>query len=268
MAIWKDTWRFHNSIEHEIKHAGNYGARGEKRAKRKKATPEQIREQNQKNRAKKVRRLIKANFLPGDIWATLKYHEGIRKPLSEVRDDMEKFLRQMRREYKKRGEALRFVYRMEIGKHGGIHIHFLVNRSGGKPDTDTLLQSIWTHGRVYYTSIYEEGGYQKLANYITKQPDEEVEGQLSLFDDQERGDLIRYSSSRNLIRPKPERKVYRRRTVRKLIEQGPKPTKGFYIDPNSIRQGVNPYTGMSYYHYTEYRLEQVRRNGLGKSCKP
>ncbi len=251
---WKDIWKFENSIEYEYKFAGKYGARGEKRKKKKKATPEQVEKQNQKNREKRMRRLIKANFIPGDIWATLKYPEGTQKPVKEVREDLKKFLASMRKKYKKRGENLKFIYRMEIGEKGGIHIHILVNRLRKKADTDLIMQSLWRHGRVNYQSIYEAGGYRELAEYIVKKPKEEAWEQLSLFPKKEQKHLVKYSSSRNLIRPRPERKEYKKRTVRELVENGPKPTPGYYIDKNSIAYGKNPFTGRSYYHYTEIRI--------------
>lgn len=263
MAFWKDAWIFPNSTEYEYKYAGRYGAKGEKRAKRTKATPEQIEKQNQANREKKVRRLIKANFIPDDLWITLKYPAGTRKPLEEVKKNLSDFLSGMRREYKKRKETFKFVYRIEIGKRGGIHVHILINRSQGKPDTDIVVQKLWKHGRANFESIYEFGGYQRLANYIVKKPNDEQTGQLSLFPEKERKELIKYSSSRNLVRPKPERTVYRKWTVKKLIEEGPRPTPEYYIDKDSIVSGTNRYTGMSYYQYTEYRLDEVRQSGEG-----
>lgn len=257
MAYWEDVWRFANSNEYEYKYAGKYGAKGEKRGKRKKATPEQIRKQNQINREKRMRRLIKANFLPDDMWNTLKYPEGTRKSVEELKKDLKDFLVDLRKEYKKRGEILKFVIRKEIGELGGIHAHILVNRIRGR-DTDLIIQNCWTHGRVNFESIYEYGGYKKLANYIVKQPDEEEKIQLSLFPAEDRKELIRYSSSRNLIRPEPERTEYRRWTVRNLIDNGPEPTPGYYIDKESIHYGINQYTGMSYYQYTEYRIKEIR----------
>lgn len=253
MSFKRDKWSFPDSNEYEIKYVGNYGARGEKRAPKRKPSPEQIKRQNQYNREKNVRRLIKPNFEPGDIWATLKYPAGTLKDVSEVRKDVRNFLRKLRRVYKKREQSCKYIYRLDISKRGGVHIHILVNRLRGTPNTDVVLQEAWIHGRVYYTNIYEQGGYQALAEYITKQPDKEIEGQLSLFPEDDRKDFITYSTSRNLIRPVPERKEYKRRTVRKLIEDGPIPTPGYYIDKNSITSGVNPYTGMSYYYYIEVR---------------
>lgn len=126
-------------------------------------------------------------------------------------------------------------------------------------DADLLAQEAWKKcGRIHFESIYEYGGYEKLANYIVKQPDEEVEKQLSLFPEEERKELLSYNSSRNLIRPEPERKYYRRWTVKKLTEEGPKPRPGYYIDKNSIRSGKNKYTGMSYLYYTECRINEVK----------
>ena len=53
MAYWHDIYRFDNSIEHELKFAGKWGAKGEKRQKKKKLTPEQVAKNNQ--RAKETR---------------------------------------------------------------------------------------------------------------------------------------------------------------------------------------------------------------------
>lgn len=91
MAYWLDIYRFPNSTEYEYKWAGRYGAKGERRGKRAKATPEQIKKQNQQNRERYVRRLIKANFFPDDLWVTLKYPAGERKPLAEVKKDLKNF---------------------------------------------------------------------------------------------------------------------------------------------------------------------------------
>lgn len=259
MAYRELWWEFPDSIEHEYKWMGNYGAKGEKRAPKRKATPEQIAKQNQRIREKKMRRLIKKNFRTGDMWCTLKYPKGTRLEAEMVKKDMKAFLDAMRKAYRARGEPFKYIYRMEVGKQGGIHIHILCNRLTdkpvkGKPDTDTLIQRAWKAGRVNFTSLYDAGGYQQLAEYIVKKPDEQTEKQLTMIPEAEQKEFLRYSSSRNLIRPEPKQREYKRRTLRKLRENGPEPTPGYYIDKNSIRSGVNPYTGLSYYQYIEYRI--------------
>ena len=262
-------FRFRNSNEYEFKLAGRYGAKGEKRAKRRKATPEQVNRQNQWNRETKVRRLIKANFCEGDLWMTLKYPKGIRKPFDEVKEDMRRFREELRKEYKKRGQDFKWINRIEIGARGGIHAHMIANRIREGPGTDVVAQQIWERiagGRINYTNLYAAGGYKDLAKYLAKQPDEEQEKQLSFYEPQERRQMVRYSSSRNLVRPQPEVKTYRRRTVRRMVEDGIKPTPGYYIDPESVRYGINPFNGTTYLKYIECRLEAGDRTT--KPVKP
>lgn len=263
MGYTRLIYRFFNSTEYEFHYVGKYGAKGEKRAPRQKQTPEQQKIVNQRLKGRKMRRIIKANFFPNDIWVTLKYPKGLRKPLDEVKKDFKKFRDRMRSAYKKMGEEFKYVYRMEIGKKGGIHIHILINRSRNRPDTEVLIQNMWTEGRANYQNIYESGGYKDLAEYIVKQPDEEVMKQLSFFEPKEQKEFIKYSCSRNLIRPEPERRECHHWTLRKLITEGPKPKPGYYIDKSSYEYGINPYTGMSYLRYTEVRIKEIGRDDPG-----
>lgn len=249
---WQDRWVFDDSIEYEIKYAGKYGAKGEKRSKRQKATPEIIKKQNQRNREKRMRRTIKANFTEGDLWVTLKYPKGTRKDVREVKDDLKKYISTLRRRYKSADSELKFIYRFEIGKLGGIHIHMIVPRIRGA-DTELMIQKEWKHGRVNYQNL-DNGDYEELAAYIVKLPDESVERQLSFLPIEDRKEFVKVSSSRNLIRPEPERKEFKRRTVKKMLTDGPTPTPGYYIDKKSIVIGVNQYTGMHFIHYRERRI--------------
>ena len=82
MAYWHDIYRFSRSIEHEFKFAGKYGAKGEKRQKRIKPTPEQIALQNQRNKETKMRRTIKLNFRERDLWCCCKYPAVLRQTIN------------------------------------------------------------------------------------------------------------------------------------------------------------------------------------------
>ena len=252
MAYKRKIYRSENYIETEISHLGRYGAKGERRAERQKATPEQVKKQNQWLREKQLRRVLQLNFYPNDIWLTLKYPKGTRKTVPEVEKDIRKFQDKMRKEYKKRGEDFKWVKRIEIGKKGGIHAHFVINRIWG---SELLVSKCWPH-TSHYESITERGGMEDLAAYIVKPLPEEVE-QLSMFED-ERKRVLKYSTSRNLIRPEPEVKVFKRKTVRKYLEELPV-EPGFYIDKDSVRIGVNQITGYSYIHYRQIRIEPVKR---------
>lgn len=254
MAYGHKKWVFLNSIEHEYSYMGNYGAKGEKREKRDKPTPEQVEKQNQRNRENYVRRLIKKNFRPGDYWITLKYNKGTRKSVDEVKKDMQRFIANMRNAYKRQKEEFKYIYRVEIGSRGGIHIHIIMNRNRGKPNTDVLVDRYWKGGHPHYALLYEDGDYRQLASYLVKPQ----------IDDQEPDEYLkRYHPSKNLIKPVPETKSYLKWTVKKLIEDGPTPQEGFYIDRDTLVSGVNPYTGMSYLHYTEVRIKPIRGSDSG-----
>ena len=150
---------------------------------------------------------------------------------------------------------------MEVGKRGGVHIHIIINRIRDGPATDKLIRDKWVTHKVNYQQLDINEDYDALAKYIVKEYEDDT--QLSLFDIPDRKKLIRYDGSRNLIRPKPVKKIFKRRTMRKILEEGPKPTKGFYIDTDSIKQGVNPYTGRSFLKYTEIRI----RGKLDETCQ-
>ena len=268
-----DKWVFDNSNEYEYKYKGLYGARGEKRQKRRKPTKEEMEKVNQRNKATRIRRLIKANFSEKDLWCCVKYPGGVRMKPPDVKKDIQRFLRALRGEYRKRGTELKFIYRMEVGAKGGVHFHIIVNRIWSD-QTDVILQECWSRalkhsaaseqgqpiesqGLVDFRPLYESGSYENLADYITKKPREDTEEykQLSFFDEDDQRALTSVSTSRNLVRPQPERKEYVRRTVRKIIEEGIKPSPRYFIDKDSVYIGTNPFNGYTYIKYTEIRLK-------------
>lgn len=261
MPYTENIWTFRRSIEHEFGFSGNNGAKGEKRRKKHKPTPEQVKRQNQINKENRMRRLIKANFDVDDYWCTLKYPAGSRPGIDRVKKDFKNFTKKMQYAYKKYNQEYKYIYRMEVGKRGGVHIHIIINRIRDGPATDKLIRDKWVTHKVNYQQLDINEDYDALAKYIVKEYEDDA--QLSLFDIPDRKKLVRYDGSRNLIRPKPVKKIFKRRTMRKILEEGPKPTKGFYIDTDSIKQGVNPYTGRSFLKYTEIRI----RGKLDETCQ-
>ena len=245
----RQTWDCGNTREVEEKHTGRYGARGQKRQKRRKATPEEIAKQNQWKRERDVRRLIKWNFGIGDYWFTLTYKKGSRPPWKQMQKDMSKFIRKLRDKYKKYGWELKYIYRLEIGKNGGPHVHVLINRkSNDETDTGLLVETLWEHGHAQTKRVYDVDSGE-LAQYITKP-----------LQDHEPEDLKRDHPSRNLIRKDPEKEEINRRSL--LDKHGrprdPKPPKGWAIVPNSVKCGKNKITGYAYRHYILIKTEKRR----------
>jgi hypothetical protein len=275
MAYKKTVYQLGRQNDVEYTYKGNYGARGEKRSPKKKLTKEQIKKQNQRNKENRIRRTIILNFRKGDLWCCNKYPKGIRPPLTEVRKDFKEFRKILRRQYQERGGELKYIYRIEVGTRGGIHIHYVVNRLPGQ-ETDWIITLAWeltlkksgkrngwsakrTDGLVDYRTIYDSGGYEGLAAYICKIPDPEEDleeyRQLTLFPPEERKILVEVQTSRTLIRPEEvkQEKTYSHWTMRRILRDGPEASDGFYIDPDSVVSGINPYTGMSYLRYREIR---------------
>lgn len=236
-------YTFQGSREVERIRTGPPPDRG-KREKRKKATPEQVRRQNEYNRQKQLRRLIKENFGENDYWITLTYQRGSILELEDALKDRQKFLRLVRKEYSKRGHVLKWVGRTERGRRGAVHHHIILNRI---PETDLIISAVWKKikgaGRARQELLYEKGQYKELAAYITKADDVDEQGNPVT--------RSHCSRSRNLIIPEPE---IRRTSLKKILLE-PEPSPDHYIDKDSICQGINPITGREYLHYIEIRIK-------------
>lgn len=235
------------SREYEYKYFGNYGAKGEKRLPKKKITPEQIQRQNHTNKVKKIRRKLKNNFYEGDYWITFTYKKDTAKTIEEVMEDLKKMMEKLRRKYSKAAVPMKWIRRIEIGSKGGIHAHMVLNRIEG---LDITLQKLWTHGHVNIELL--DGNYDNLAEYIAKEPTDQQKKLMRSMDILE-SKLIRYSCSRNLVEPLPEREKKSHKTMKSIFNSDLEPHKGFYIDKDSIIKGINYVTGMSYLQYEEKR---------------
>ena len=227
-----------NTIDVERYHSGRYGAPGMKREKRK-ASPEDREKWNYTAACKKLKRIINANFGEGDFSVTLTYKLEERLPDEEAKKEITNFLKRIKREYKKRGYELKWIYTTEQRKKS-IHHHLILNSI---PETARLLTKHWKKGFVRISPLDSTGDYKDLADYIIKETDK-------TFRDPDSADKQRYSRSRNLIIPEPHKKIITAKTFRKE----PKPIKGYYIDKDSIFIGQNPVTGYSYMTYTMVRI--------------
>lgn len=212
-----------------------------KRGQRRKRTPEDIERQNKTNREKKVQRLFLANFHEGDWHLVLKYKKELRPgSLAEAKKQVQKFLADMRKAYKKAGYQFKYIYVTERGKQGACH-HHLIIEDIAVPELNTkkMVLKFWEYGSKAFIPLYEDGEFENLAEYIVKkETKEEAEG-------------CTYSRSRNLIVPEPQRELIHRK---RWLPQ-PKPEKGWYIVPDSLVNGENPVTGYPYQHYTMRKLD-------------
>lgn len=225
---------FRNSIEVEEYIDGRFGARGEKRNPKKKATPEQVKRQNQFNKTKKLRRMMKANFFEDDLYWTLTFRKEQRPSMDEAKEIWKKLQRKIREECNRQKRTFKWIVRIEKGSRGAVHIHLVMNAL----DKPSFVKNLWKefgHARLEY--MYEEGGFAKLAAYMTK-PDEE-------------GEETYYSHSRNLPIPEPEVNMI----SGDIAEDDIKIPEGYYLDKESLVEGINPITGYPHRQYILLRWE-------------
>ncbi len=225
---------------------GNHGAPGQKREKKKKKTPEDVRRQNERNRWRKIQRIILANFKEGDWHLILKYRPGERPDTyKEAKKHRKKFLDKMREAYKKAGIPFKWIIVTERGKKGQVLHHHLVIEDIQRDGINTvkLVKELWTCGNEFFVSLYEDGEYEKLAEYIVKAETKEECGWCT------------YSRSRNLIIPERRVEIVCHRRWR----NPPVAPRGWYVVQDSIWNGENPVTGQPVQHYTLKRLKSFRK---------
>lgn len=144
MAFTKKIYRLKKGIEVEEYHSAKYGAPGQERRPKKKLTPEQMEKQNQTNREKKARRKLREHFQEEDYFSDLTYRKDARASgYGGRQEQFSKCIRQVRKEYRKRGYELKWIRNVEVGTKNGWHIHVIINRI---PDTDIILQggmAVW-----------------------------------------------------------------------------------------------------------------------------
>lgn len=231
------TYIFDNVIEVYEYLDGKYGARGTSREKKKKPTKEEIRKRNQWNKERKARHKLNQYFKEKDWFITFTYERKDRPvDMKMAKEHFAKAIREIRKEYRKRGYELQWIRNIEVGTKNAWHIHIIIKNI---PDSFQIATDAWEYGEVSGKLLYKKGTFAEIAEYITKTP--ETESKLK---------ETSYSTSRNMPLPEPDVK----RIVRWVKE--PKPKKDFYIEKESFHEGTNPVTGYKYRYYTMIRLNR------------
>ncbi|MCR5430973.1 MAG: hypothetical protein K6E95_00270 [Lachnospiraceae bacterium] len=236
------------TIEIERYYTSRYGQRGQSRGERVKPTPEEALRINNRIAEKKLRRLINENFVPGDYHTVLSYAKARGEPhrqREEMKDDIAKFLRALRKEYRTRGQDLKYIHVPEVGARGARHHHLVLN----KLDPE-VIQKCWPHGRIHVNPLDSSGNYKDLAAYLIKYSsrkhpeDEKLSGK-------------RWNASKNLRHPQPKIKIISQRSWYRTEATIPNKYRGKYIiDKDSIAVGIhNPeYSGYGYFRFTLVQL--------------
>jgi len=239
-----------NTIEIERYFTSRYKKKGISRGDKVKPTKEEQEKVNTRQAERKLRILINANYGYGDYHLVLDYirrkGEPDRTP-EQMRQDIDVFLRECRKEYRKAGLEFKYIHVMEIGKKGARHHHLVVN----KIDTE-ILQRCWYkayegHNRVKVFPLDDSGNYAELASYLIKYTGTHKKGTDGALQGK------RWNCSKNLVRPEPEYHII---SDREYFKKEPKTIKGYYVDKNSVSMGVHSpeYYGYGYLRYTLVKI--------------
>ncbi len=207
-------------------------------------TPEEMELANKRQAEKKLTRLLNANFEDGDLHIVLTYKKDARPSPEEAKKILAKFWRKMKVVYKKSGEELKYIAVTEY-KNKAIHHHIVINNPDGMNVTK-IIKELW-NGIPKVNPLWSDGQYRELAAYLIKETDK-------TFREKGSGVKQRYSRSRNLVIPKPKTKVVKSNTW----NRNPKPKKGYYIDWDTLVNGVNKWSGREYQSYTMILLPSDR----------
>ena len=228
--------RIHSSM------LGNHNSRGDGMG----MTVEAVKKINIKRTAKQLRRIIDANFEPGDLYITWTYRRGTKKSLEEIEHDLGNLLNRLKYRYHKRGSPFKWIAVVGVA---APHIHMIINNMDGY-NYMKELKKVWKYGYVKMEALYiEDGRYISLAEYLVKHKAEN-EKKLGISLKEKHA----YKKSRNLKVPRMKRKVINEKTLIKA----PRVPTGYKLDDNlTVEAGVSEYTGYRYQFFV--LLKKVRK---------
>lgn len=197
----------------DIVHYTDEQTRRIKGTRRQALTPEKIRRQNEKNRERYLRQLLNTNFIDGDFRIDLTYDEDHCPGSREAaKKDLSRYIERIRRLYKKRGAALKYIRvtgggrEKECGKGlTRLHHHLIVGADGNVSREE--IENLWGKGRSDSRRLKaDKDGFGALAMYLLRHKK-----------DCEKNEPV-YKPSQNLTPPIETRNdsKYSERTVRKL----------------------------------------------------
>jgi len=240
MAYFKTTIEAGATIEVTKSYTKRIGVKA--RGNKEQPTPEEMEKVNQINAERNLRIKINANFKVDDPFITLTYRKDERPTPEQAKKNIKKLIDDLRKEYKKAGEELKYINVTEY-KNKAIHHHLLINAAEGF-DSAKAVRRLWEFGRPDFKFLDNTGQYKDLAAYLIKETSK-------TFKENEGGHMQRYSCSRNLIMPTPKEEIIKKAT--RWIPD-PRPIKGYYIDQDTVYNGVDPFTGRQFQRYTMVKL--------------
>ena len=249
----QNRWKIKGEIEVENIFSGRYGKRTPP-AERRAPTPEEQEQINEQQCIRKLRRKIHANFDKDDLFETLTYGRDRRPDPKGAVHELRLLLNRLRGIWKRAGTELRYIVVTEY-KSKSIHHHLIVNDLPDGTGAKKIAQSWSRNGHANTKYLYEDGQYERLAEYLIKETSK-------TFRDPDNPSKLRYSCSRNLVTPVAKTKILKRDDW----PEEPRIPKGYYLDKDSLVNGINK-MGYRYQYYRMVKIGWKKPLHKGKSGK-
>lgn len=241
MGYFKTTVKAGATIEVTKSYTKRIGTKA--RGNKEKPTAEEMEKVNQMNAERTLRLKINANFGVDDPFITLTYRKEERPTPAGAKKNIKKLLDSLRKKYKTMGAELKYINVTEY-QNKAIHHHIIINRVEGA-DVSKWVRQLWKFGRPDFKYLDDTGQYKDLAAYLIKETSKTYKG------NDDGGHKQRYSCSRNLTMPTPKTEIIKKA---QRWAADPKPIKGYYIDKDTVYNGIDPFAGREYQKYTMVRL--------------
>ncbi|MFJ8100262.1 hypothetical protein [Lysinibacillus sp. NPDC096212] len=144
-----------------------------KRVKRDKNSSKAQERLNEKNRQKRVVRMLNTNFRPNDLYMTYTYtNKYVPKDYEQAKRDMVNLVRRMKHWLKKQEKyadfELKYIYTTEHTRNGEkvrVHHHMVTNF----PNRE-VAEELWNRGMAHSKRLVEDDfGFKKLGEYLVKE---------------------------------------------------------------------------------------------------
>lgn len=220
--------------------------KGEKRMPKMSITAEKVWEYNLRLAIFDLTLLLNANFRPGDWSIKLTFEKDF--TIEEVKAARDKCIRKLRDLCKKENITLKWILVPHVaGKR--YHFHLICNQEVPY----ALIKKAWTSGHaIEKARLWDNPNYYQLAFYLMHEA--RALRDLKAQEEEEIPFTKRYSSSRNLIKPQPDKEEL----TRCDIEADPKPKKGYIID-GEVQRYENLINGLPCREYIQVSVEEVPR---------
>lgn len=205
-------------------------------AEKKNPTKENVEKINYKLALKDLNIKLHHNFKSGDLHVSLTY-SGEEPSKEEVKKRLDNFKRKLRTLYKKEAVHLKWIEVTEY-ENKRIHHHFILSYI-----EPSKIAEIWEHGYIHTSHLDKTGDWRALADYLIKETSKS-------FRKEQAFSKRRYKTSRSVVAPDIRVEEV---SMTQLFE--PKPTKGYYIDKDSVWQGINPDTDKPYMEFVQINLD-------------